>query len=94
VPWQRVLGADRGDTNIRGFTGFRKSIVAGVEVFPFLMAVFLMVSRDDGAETLCRAGWSTDLELVLEEVFLVGKFAVKAKEALFLLGERLNDHSK
>jgi len=46
VPWQRVLGADRGDTNIRGFTGFRKSIVAGVEVFPFLMAVFLMVSRD------------------------------------------------
>lgn len=46
MPWQRVLGADRGDTNIRGFTGFRKSIVAGVEVFPFLMAVFLTVSRD------------------------------------------------
>lgn len=33
---ERVLRADGGDADVRGFAGFGKSIVAGVEVFALL----------------------------------------------------------
>ena len=80
---KRVLGANRSDTNIIGFAGLGKSVIARVEVFAFLSNVGQLDVRD------LRLNKS-DLKLVLEKVFLIWQLAVETEHLLFFLGKRLH----
>lgn len=79
-----VLGANIGDTNVRGLSGFAQCVVARIEVLPFLSSMEIRMWP-----TLVKAIRSTHLQFVLEEVLLCGHFAIQAQQALLVRAQRL-----
>ena len=74
-----VFAADLGDAYVASFAGLGEGVVAAVEVLALLQGV---ISRNWGV--ILWVG-SSYLELVLEEVLLVGELAVQAEELGLLL---------
>jgi hypothetical protein len=78
-----VLGANVCHTRVGGFAGFREGIVARIEVLAFL----LCAHKVSGLVLRVSGGRGTDImyfELILKKIFLVGKFAIEAEQALLI----------
>jgi hypothetical protein len=78
-----VLAADLGDTNVSCLAGFGEGVVATVEVLALLIALSVCYKE------ACASPYETHLELVLEQVLLVGELAVEAEQLGFLFGHFL-----
>ena len=78
-----VLAADLGDADVTSFAGLGEGVVAAVEVLallrPWLAGMRMQMFR-----------WPSYLQLVLEQVFLVGQLAVETEELGLLLRHFLN----
>ena len=83
-----MLGADRRYAMIWSFTSFGESVVARVEVLAFLNGIAQYQKICHGYEE------GLYLQFVLQEVLLVGKFAVQTEQTLFVGGKRLDMVSK
>ena len=78
-----VLAADLGDASVRGLAGLGEGVVAAVEVLALLQRSLVGIQYFAGL---------TYLQLVLEQVLLVGKLAIETEEFGLLLGHFLNHH--
>lgn len=78
-----VLAADLGDTDVTSFAGLGKGVVAAVEVLALLRPLLA------GMWMFCRLSY---LQLVLEQVLLVGQLAIETEEFGLLLRHFLKHH--
>lgn len=81
----RMAGANIGDANVRGFAGLAESVVARIEVLPFLRWEERLGKQI--AAWICKF---TYLQFVLKEVLLGGHFTVQAQQTLLLRAQRLD----
>lgn len=78
-----MLRAHSGDAAFRCFAGFGKCVVARVEILTLL--VFLVA----GVDVRDIGKLRTHLQLILQEVFLIRKLAIKSEQLLLLFVKRL-----
>ena len=76
--WRGVLAAKRSQATIIGFAGFRESVVSTVKVFALLSLCPIRFRSPIPLHT------STHLQLLVQEILLVRKLSVHAKETLLL----------
>jgi hypothetical protein len=78
-----VLATNLGDADVTSFASLGEGVVAAVEVLALLQRSLVGTHYFAGL---------TYLQLVLEQVLLVGKLAIETEEFGLLLGHFLNHH--
>lgn len=78
-----VLATNLGDADVTSFASLGEGVVAAVEVLALLQRSLVGIQYFTGL---------TYLQLVLEQVLLVGKLAIETEEFGLLLGHFLNHH--
>jgi hypothetical protein len=78
-----VLATNLGDADVTSFASLGEGVVAAVEVLALLQRSLVGIQYFAGL---------TYLQLVLEQVLLVGKLAIETEEFGLLLGHFLNHH--
>lgn len=78
-----VLATNLGDADVTSFASLGEGVVAAVKVLALLQRSLVGIQYFTGL---------TYLQLVLEQVLLVGKLAIETEEFGLLLGHFLNHH--